>query len=118
MRCAMRLGMLCRCDSFEWVKKPGIDRMVCDACGKCADVCSHDALKLVGREMGVDEVLAEVEKDRAFYRRSGGGVTIGGGEPLVQFEFTTELLKAARTCICIPPLKHVAMHRGRILKLF
>ncbi len=76
--------------------KPAIDRTVCDACGKCAEACSHDALQLVGRKMGVDEVLAEVEKDRAFYRRSGGGITIGGGEPLVQLEFTTDLLKAAQ----------------------
>ena len=69
--------------------------------------------------MSIDEVLAEVEKDSAFYRRSGGGITIGGGEPLVQYGFTAELLKAARGLhICTPPLKHVAMHRGRILKLF
>ena len=75
--------------------KPAIDRTGCDVCGKCADACSHDALQLVGREMRVDEVLAEVEKDRAFYRRSGGGITIGGGEPLTQYRFTAELLEAA-----------------------
>jgi len=69
--------------------------MGCDICGKCADACTHDALKLVGQEMSVDEVLAEVEKDRPFYRRSGGGVTIGGGEPLAQYRFTAELLEAA-----------------------
>jgi pyruvate formate lyase activating enzyme len=77
--------------------KPSIDRKVCDACGKCATACSKDALTVVGREMTVDEVMAEVEKDRAFYRRSGGGVTIGGGEPLAQYDFTAELLKAAQT---------------------
>ena len=76
--------------------KPLIDRKACDACGKCADVCSKDALKVVGREMTVDEVMAEVEKDRAFYRRSGGGMTVGGGEPLSQYRFAAELLKAAR----------------------
>jgi pyruvate formate lyase activating enzyme len=73
-----------------------IDRSSCDVCGGCAEACTHDALKLVGREMSVAEVLAEIEKDRAFYRRSGGGVTIGGGEPLVQHEFTAELLEAAQ----------------------
>jgi pyruvate formate lyase activating enzyme len=46
--------------------------------------------------MTVEEVLAEVEKDRPFYRRSGGGVTIGGGEPLAQHKFTAELLEAAQ----------------------
>jgi pyruvate formate lyase activating enzyme len=45
--------------------------------------------------MSVDEVMAEIEKDRPFYRRSGGGVTIGGGEPLSQYRFTAELLEAA-----------------------
>jgi len=75
--------------------KPAIDRMCCDVCGKCAEACRHEALKLVGREMSVDEVLAEVEKDRSFYRRSGGGMTIGGGEPLAQYRFTAALLEAA-----------------------
>jgi pyruvate formate lyase activating enzyme len=72
-----------------------VDRSKCDACGKCAQACGKGALKIVGRDMSVTEVMAEVEKDRAFYRRSGGGVTIGGGEPLAQYRFTTELLKAA-----------------------
>ena len=76
--------------------KPSIDRKACDACGKCAAACGKDALKVVGREMPVEEVLAEVEKDRAFYRRSGGGITVGGGEPLAQYRFAAELLKAAQ----------------------
>jgi pyruvate formate lyase activating enzyme len=76
--------------------KPEIDRKICDACGKCAVACGKDALRVVGREMTVDEVMAEVEKDRAFYRRSGGGVTLGGGEPLAQHKFAAELLKAAQ----------------------
>ena len=76
--------------------KPEIDRERCDACGKCAEACTQDALKVVGFDMAVDEVLAEVEKDRAFYRRSGGGLTIGGGEPLMQYRFTAELLEAAQ----------------------
>lgn len=75
--------------------RPAIDRSRCDACEMCAEACSYDALKVVGREMSVDEVLAEVEKDRAFYRRSGGGITMGGGEPLAQYRFTAELLEAA-----------------------
>lgn len=73
-----------------------IDRKICDACGKCAEVCVHEALKRVGREMTVEEVLTEIEKDRPFYRRSGGGITIGGGEPLAQPRFTAELLEAAQ----------------------
>jgi pyruvate formate lyase activating enzyme len=76
--------------------KPVIDRERCDTCGKCAEACTQDALKVVGHEMSVDEVLAEVEKDRIFYRRSGGGITVGGGEPLAQYRFTAELLEAAQ----------------------
>jgi len=76
--------------------RPGIDRKVCAHCGKCSDACYYGALELVGRAMTVEEVLSEVEKDRAFYRRSGGGVTIGGGEPLMQAEFVARLLAACR----------------------
>ncbi len=76
--------------------KAVIDRQRCDNCGRCAGACPKGALKLVGREMKVEEVMAEVEKDRAFYRRSGGGMTVGGGEPLAQPEFAAGLLEAAQ----------------------
>jgi pyruvate formate lyase activating enzyme len=72
-----------------------VDRAKCDVCGKCAQACGKGALKVVGRIMTVDQVMAEVEKDRPFYRRSGGGLTVGGGEPLAQYQFTAELLRAA-----------------------
>ena len=75
--------------------KAVIDRDRCDDCGKCAEACGKGALKIVGRAMTVVQVMAEVEKDRPFYRRSGGGVTVGGGEPLAQYQFTAELLEAA-----------------------
>ncbi len=75
--------------------KPVIDWQTCDACGRCTQACPEGALEVVGRDMSVDEVLAEVEKDRPFYRRSGGGITIGGGEPLLQHHFTSALLEAA-----------------------
>lgn len=74
-----------------------VERAKCDVCGKCAQACGKGALKIVGREMIVAEVMAEVEKDRPFYRRSGGGVTVGGGEPLAQYQFTAELLEAAHS---------------------
>ncbi len=75
--------------------RPVIDRDSCDTCEKCVEVCVKDALKVVGREMSVAEVMDDVEKDRAFYRRSGGGLTVGGGDPLSQYRFTAELLEAA-----------------------
>ena len=52
--------------------------------------------KMFGREMSVDEVMNVVEKDRAYYEASGGGLTLSGGEPMLQFEFTKALLMAAR----------------------
>jgi pyruvate formate lyase activating enzyme len=68
----------------------------CLACGRCAETCYAEALVLTGRRMGVDEVLAEVLRDRPFYETSGGGVTLSGGEPLVQPDFSRALLAACR----------------------
>jgi pyruvate formate lyase activating enzyme len=76
--------------------KPVIDRGSCTHCLACSEACYYGALELIGREMTLDEVLSEVEKDRPFYRRSGGGVTVGGGEPLMQAEFVTQLLAACQ----------------------
>jgi pyruvate formate lyase activating enzyme len=76
--------------------KRNFDRGVCDACGLCATQCYAGALELVGEEMSVDDALAEVLKDKTFYENSGGGMTISGGEPMAQFEFTLELLKKAK----------------------
>ena len=68
----------------------------CRVCGACAPVCPADAREIVGRWMTLEEVLAEVEKDRIFYDESGGGVTFSGGEPLLQPEFLEALLLACR----------------------
>jgi len=73
-----------------------VDRDKCDLCGKCAEACLYDAMQVVGREMSVDEVLAEAEKDRVFYEQSGGGVTLSGGDPAVQAEFAEALLDGCR----------------------
>jgi pyruvate formate lyase activating enzyme len=76
--------------------KAAVDRGACAPCPECSEACYYGALELIGREMTVAEVLLEVEKDRPFYRRSGGGVTVGGGEPLMQAEFVTQLLEACQ----------------------
>lgn len=68
----------------------------CTACGKCVDICSHGARKITGRTVTSDEVVAEVCRDRAFYETSGGGVTLSGGEPLLQVDFAAEILKKCR----------------------
>lgn len=78
------------------------DRCIC--CGKCTLECESKTLELVGKTMTIGEVIAEVVKDEIFYQNSGGGMTVSGGEPMMQFGFTLELLKAAKqarlhTCI-------------------
>ena len=69
---------------------------LCTFCGRCVEACPTEALELVGREMSVEEVLQEVEKDRLFYESSGGGVTLSGGEVLAQKNFAVQLLVACR----------------------
>ena len=73
-----------------------IDKAKCDLCGNCTGACSSEALKLVGDEMTVSQVLNVIEKDRPFYDQSGGGVTLSGGEPLLQPDFSLSLLKACK----------------------
>lgn len=72
------------------------NRYLCSSCGACVKACPNNARKLVGSYVTVDEVLMEVLKDMKFYARSGGGLTIGGGEPFTQYEFIRELLRNAK----------------------
>ncbi|MCY3021178.1 MAG: glycyl-radical enzyme activating protein [Planctomycetota bacterium] len=72
-----------------------LERSVCQACGACTAECWPGALELVGRTLTVAEVLAEVRRDLPFYASSGGGMTLSGGEPVLQADFTSALLKAA-----------------------
>lgn len=71
-----------------------IDRKTCDVCGKCASVCYPRALSTVGKMMTVSELVKEVVKDEVAYRHSGGGVTLSGGEPLLEIDFTMDLLRS------------------------
>lgn len=69
------------------------DHEKCKVCGKCEEACFNDALKLYGKEMSVLELMPILLEDRDFYENSGGGVTLSGGECLMQAEFCAELLK-------------------------
>jgi len=69
-----------------------IDRERCKVCGKCVEACPTGAREMVGRIVTVEEVLAELLKDRAYYEASGGGVTLSGGEPTLQPDFAEALL--------------------------
>jgi pyruvate formate lyase activating enzyme len=81
-----------------------IDRSLCRGCGRCAPVCPSGARRLVGKTITVAGILREIEKDEVFYYRSGGGVTVSGGEPLAQPAFTAGILQA-----CVSRGIHTAM---------
>jgi pyruvate formate lyase activating enzyme len=86
------------------------DRSLCRACGRCAKECYAEAIVLEGRDVAVEEVVAEVLRDRPFYENSGGGVTLSGGEPLVQAEFAAAILAACRASgvhTCLDTAAHV-----------
>lgn len=68
----------------------------CDFCGKCALFCPNDAREICGKEYTVDEIFAEIWKDREYYFTSGGGVTFSGGECMLQIEFLFEILKKCK----------------------
>jgi pyruvate formate lyase activating enzyme len=72
-----------------------INRNKCIACGKCTEVCNAGALQIKGKFYTVDDLLEQVMEDAIFYEYSGGGITLSGGEPFFQADFTYSLL---RTC--------------------
>jgi pyruvate formate lyase activating enzyme len=65
----------------------------CDGCWLCVNECYYQARQLTGKPYTVEEVFLEVKKDEVFYRDTGGGVTLSGGEPLLQPEFCFELFQ-------------------------
>ena len=75
---------------------PVIDRDRCNLCLKCVDVCPVEAIQAAGREISVANLTQEILKDLIVFEESCGGVTISGGEPLMQPEFLIALLKALK----------------------
>jgi pyruvate formate lyase activating enzyme len=69
-----------------------IDRELCTGCGDCAEICPANTMELLGKTVTVDALFDELIKDRVFFEKSGGGVTLSGGEPLMQPDFSAALL--------------------------
>ncbi len=74
-----------------------VDFERCTICGKCLPVCIPDARRISGREYTVSEVFEEVQKNELFHRRNSGGITLSGGEVLLQSAFASELLRLCKT---------------------
>ncbi len=73
-----------------------IDRSLCVLCMRCVDVCPTGTLEVTGKSMTLEEVVEESSRDELFYQNSGGGVTLSGGEPLYQPEFTYHFLRMCK----------------------
>lgn len=81
-----------------------VDRERCDACGACVRACPAGALEVIGRTWTPEALFAEVQKDAVFYETSGGGITLSGGEPMLQASFVAELCR-----LCHQAGFHVAL---------
>lgn len=107
--------------------RPILNRSLCGDCAHlCANACPAQGLLVYGKKRTVADVLDKVEQDMAFYCRSGGGMTLSGGEPLTQRDFAVALLRQARrrrmktaieTCGMAPEenLALAAPHLGHVL---
>lgn len=70
------------------------DTDLCDLCGICAEVCPTKAIEMSGRRVTVDEIMKVIRRETVMMDQSGGGVTVSGGEPMMQSDFLIELLDA------------------------
>ena len=80
------------------LKKDGmhIDRDKCISCGECVQECPSTALNMYGKWWALEEIFKEIEKDKVYYTKSGGGITVSGGEPTMQPEFVLQFLKMCK----------------------
>lgn len=94
----IRCKDVCTADAIQkdGANRARINRELCSDCLLCTENCPPLALKAFGQEVSVDQVISSVEEDGAFYSRSGGGLTLSGGEPMHQPDFAIALLQEAR----------------------
>ncbi|MBW9149774.1 glycyl-radical enzyme activating protein [Clostridium sp. CM028] len=87
----------CPAGAIDMLRPGRIDREKCTSCGLCAENCYPGGIVKSGEETTVEKVMTELKKETIQFRRSGGGVTLSGGEMLMQPEFAIELLKACKS---------------------
>lgn len=87
---------ICPKEAIKIDRDQRIDWLKCDHCGQCVKTCPGQALQMIGETLSVGEVVASVLRDKPFFVRSGGGVTISGGEPTLQYDFLLALLSALK----------------------
>lgn len=75
---------------------PNTKNNSCEGCGKCVKACWYGARKISGKWMTVEQIMASIRKDASYYRSSNGGITLSGGEPLSQIDFTEAILSECR----------------------
>jgi len=73
-----------------------VERSICTGCGNCVDECPTGALEILGEDWTAQDLVNELEKDRSYFEAYGGGITLSGGEAVLQDSFTGEILKLAK----------------------
>ncbi|MBQ6899145.1 MAG: glycyl-radical enzyme activating protein [Clostridia bacterium] len=91
-----KCGAVCENGVHSFGDTHSLSREKCIACGKCIEVCPVKCLSIAGNTVSADEVIKEVLRDKIFFDESGGGITLTGGEPFLQYDFMLEILKKAK----------------------
>ena len=94
----------CEQNAIDFEYEYRIHRNLCNLCGACINICPNDALKFVGKEYSIDDLIKIILKDKVFFDNSNGGVTLSGGEPLYNIDYIHDLLTKLKknkihTCI-------------------
>lgn len=87
---------VCPSESIEMKKEYRISREKCTLCMECVDVCKTKALSIIGEKFTAEEIFDDIKKDKIFFEKSGGGLTISGGEPLSRPDFVSKIFKLCR----------------------